>query len=57
MDAQDALPPTNVLKADHNDLAGAQSIGGNQKKHRVVAQARRRCPVYGLQKCADRFPR
>ena len=42
--------------ADRNDLAGAEPIGGDQEKHRVVAQSHSRLPVDGFQECCDRFP-
>src|SRR3989442_1771909 len=38
MDSQDALSPTDVVEADGNDLAGAEPIGGDQEKHRIVTK-------------------
>jgi hypothetical protein len=57
MDSQDALSPTDVIEADSDDLAGAQSVGSNQQEHGVVAQAHRRCGVHRSQKRANGFPR
>ena len=56
MDSQDALSPTDVVEADGNDLAGAQSVGSDQQKHRVVAQAHGRCPCPWIAKVSELFP-
>src|ERR1051325_3943650 len=57
VDSQDALSPMDIVESDGHHLAGAQSVGGDQQKHRVVTQAHGRCLVHGLQKCANCFPR
>ena len=57
MDSQTALPPTDVVEADGNDLAGAQSVGSDQQKHRVVTQPHGRRRVDGSQKCTNCLPR
>ena len=57
MDSQDALPPTDVVKADGNDLAGAQPIGGDQQKHRIVTKAHGRRRVDGSAVATYCFPR
>ena len=36
VDSQDALSPMDVIEADADNLAGTQSVGGYQQKHRVV---------------------
>jgi len=38
MDAEDTLSPPDIIQRERDDLAGAQAIGGDQDKYRVVAQ-------------------
>ena len=52
-----ALPPPEVIESDSHHLARSQSVGGNQQKHRVVAQSFSRGSANGSQKGADRLPR
>jgi hypothetical protein len=49
MDSQDALPPTDVVKAKSNDLACAETIGGDQEKHSIVTKPHGRRGVDGSQ--------
>jgi len=49
MDSQDSLPPTDVIKAKSNDLAGAEPIGGDQEKHRIVTMSHGRRGIDGSQ--------
>ena len=57
MDSQTALSPTDIVQADGDDLAGAESISGNQEKHRVVAQSHAGLRVYAFQERCDGVPR
>src|SRR6202163_2134592 len=57
MDSQAALPPADVVQAEGDDLTGAESIGGDQQKHRVIAQSHFGLPVDGFQKRCYGVPR
>ena len=57
VDSQTALSPANVIEGEGYYFTGPQSVGGNQQKHRVVAQSHSRGSVNGSQECADRLPR
>src|SRR5215469_346576 len=56
-DSQTALSPAKVIEAEGYYFTGPQSVGGNQQKHRVVAQSFSRGLVNGSQEGADRLPR
>ena len=57
MDSQPALSPADVVQTDGNDFAGAESVGGDQQKHRVVAQPHRGLPVDAFQQRRYGVPR
>jgi len=57
VDSQTALSPANVIEGEGYYFTGPQSVGGNQQKHRIVAQSHSRGFVNGSQECADRLPR
>ena len=57
MDAENSLSPRNVIQRECNDLAGAQTISGDQDKYRVVAQTNRGGDVDRSQKLDHSRPR
>src|SRR3979490_173146 len=57
MDPQAALSPTDVVQADGDDLTGAESLGGEQKKQRVIGQSHVGLPVDAFQKRCYGVPR
>src|SRR5580658_7060562 len=57
MDPQAALSPADVIQADGDNLTGAESIGGDHQKHRVIAQSHGGFPVDAFQKRFYGVPR
>jgi len=57
MDTQTTLPPAKVIEREGHYFTGAQTVGSNQEKHRVISQPHSRGSVDASQKGADCLPR
>jgi len=56
VNTEHALSPCDIVQREFHHFAGAQAVGGNQKKHRVVAQPDVRLKIKRLQQFDHHWP-